>query len=210
MVDGAVRPGPGRARVVVDLLRDLWGDELPRTVDPALTLIEDALALDDESGREDRVVVQGDGLTHEALAALLRLVPVTAARRLLPPDLLGRLGAPDGEEPRASAPLMDPAVGAWELDPGTGRVSWDARCAQLLGAEGSGAPLSHQLEAEVHPEDRDAVRDALAEALTSGGEYRARFRARQADGSWAWRSSSGRVVRLPDGGSRLLGLIAAS
>ncbi|WP_369070261.1 PAS domain-containing protein [Kineococcus terrestris] len=198
-----------RAREVADLLRGIWGDDLPRTADPALTLLEDAVAVDDEGGRARRVVVQGDHLSHETLTALLRLVPAATARQLVPPELLGRLDAPDGDELRVSAPLLDPAVGAWELDPATGRVSWDARCAQLLGSSTSGAPLSHQLEVEVHPEDRDGVREALARALASGGEYRARFRALQADGSWAWRTSTGRVVRLPDGGPRLLGLIAA-
>lgn len=204
-----------RARHLITRLRDMWGEEMPPTPDPVFSILLDAVALDDEGGREGDLIVQGDGFSYETFAHLVRLLPPGVADQLLPPDLLHRLKTtlsgkytlPD--DVRVSMPLFAPSVGAWELDLRSGLVSWDARCAALLDVEQTGAPLAQQLSEATHPDDRDRVETCLTTAFTTGEDYEARFRTRVADGSWAWRVSNGRVVRLPDGGARIVGLLAA-
>lgn len=80
-----------RARHVRDLLLELWGDELPPTPDPELTVLTDALALDDR-GRRHGVLTQRDGLTIEVLHQLLRARdPIQQRLLLLPPGLQQQL-----------------------------------------------------------------------------------------------------------------------
>jgi hypothetical protein len=74
-----------RAHHVRRLLKDLWGDELPPAPDPELTVLIDALALDDDHGREQELVTQRDGLTIEVLHRLLRAHGPVQERLLLLP-----------------------------------------------------------------------------------------------------------------------------
>ena len=60
-----------RAENVRAVLRDMWGDELPASKDPVLDILIDAVAIDDEFGRQHHLVVQGDGLSQEQLRAAL-------------------------------------------------------------------------------------------------------------------------------------------
>src|SRR5690606_16367595 len=64
-----------------------------------------------------------------------------------------------------------------------------------------GMPLE-TVFASVHPEDRERVADAVAEALARGGRYRCEYRVRRADGRYGWIVASGRVER--DGAGRPL------
>ncbi|WP_380260632.1 PAS domain-containing protein [Kineococcus sp. GCM10028916] len=204
-----------RARHLVKLLQDMWGEEMPATPDPPFTILLDAVALDDEAGRGRRLVVQGDGLSYELLAQVVNLLPATT-RKQLPRPLQQHLEL--YLPPTASLPsvppalpqlsLLTPAVGTWELDSRTGHISWDARCADLLDVRDSGAPLARQLSEVIHSDDREHVEQALATALATGGDYDAHFRTRLSDGTWAWRHGSGRVVQPPDGEARILGLMA--
>lgn len=61
-----------RAENVRAVLRDMWGDELPTSMDPVLDILIDAVAIDDDFGRQHHLVVQGDGLSQEQLRAALR------------------------------------------------------------------------------------------------------------------------------------------
>ena len=200
------------------LLQDMWGEEMPATPDPAFTILLDAVALDDEAGRGRWLVVQGDGLSYELLAQVTNLLPATT-RRQLPQPLRQHLelylppASSSPSEPSAlpqlsQPPLLNPAVGTWELDSRTGHIAWDVRCADLLDVRDSGAPLARQLSEVIHSDDREHVEHALATALATGGDYDAHFRTRLSDGTWAWRHGSGRVVQPPDSGARILGLMA--
>ncbi|MFB9376644.1 hypothetical protein ACFFKU_04475 [Kineococcus gynurae] len=52
-------------------LEALWGDELPPTADPVRDVLADAIAVDDQAGREGDLVVQGDQLSLTVLVTLL-------------------------------------------------------------------------------------------------------------------------------------------
>ena len=71
-------------------MRELWGDEMPPAEDPPLTIFADAVALDDQHGTADGLVVQGDGLRVEALARLVGDAPDVAARLAVLPAALRR------------------------------------------------------------------------------------------------------------------------
>lgn len=59
-----------RAERVQALLKQLWGEELPPGPAAALTVLIDAVGVDDFYGAEDRLVSQGDGLSYQVLATL--------------------------------------------------------------------------------------------------------------------------------------------
>ena len=81
-----------RALAVRGLLGDLWGNHLPNTPDPWLTMTVDGVASDDQVGRDHGYVVFGDGLTLEVLRSLVRAHPdPTHAMAALPPALRNRL-----------------------------------------------------------------------------------------------------------------------
>ena len=81
-----------RAAIVRAGLRRLWGEELPPGIEPVLKVLVDAVALDDEHGVGEDLVVQSDALTLSTLASLLRSPCAPEERlELLPPLLRRRL-----------------------------------------------------------------------------------------------------------------------
>jgi len=204
-----------RAEQVRLLLDGLWGDESPPGRDPRLTVLVDALTGDDESGRAEQVVVQGDGLSYRQLAAAVRAGEGSGAGHL-PPGLVGRLRDAGALAPlpvsRGMAALPDERAGAWDLDPGTGVVSFDAVTARLLGfghGDGWCDIESVGLQA-LHPDDQFHVASAIEETLSTRRPYQVRFRARLPHGDYAWRASRARVLTgARTGALRLVGFVAA-
>jgi len=206
-----------RAEQVRQLLDGLWGDEDPPSRDPRLTVLVDALTGDDENGRGEQVVVHGDGLTYRRLVEALTAAgdPCTGLGRL-PPALVERLRHAGALEPlrvsRGMAALPDEHAGAWELDSGTGVLSFDSVTARLLGVghtEGWCDMESTGLRA-LHPDDQFHVASALEETLTTRRPYQVRFRARLPHGDYAWRASRARVVSGDRHDSvHLVGFVAA-
>ncbi|MEZ0492930.1 hypothetical protein AB2L28_11875 [Kineococcus sp. TBRC 1896] len=204
-----------RAERVRTALEALWGDDLPDAPDPALTVLVDAVALDDQQGADERLVVQGDGLGYEALARVLADVRSSATLHLVPAALRARLAgvlpaAGRGVDLRAAgeAALPSETTGAWEYDAAGDTVSWDARSGALcgLGPTPGHAPLPEWLRRGVHEEDRTLVATALRSSAATGLPYDVRFRlAPPRDGVLLAR---GRVLAAPDGRVRVLGFAA--
>lgn len=87
MDDGArLRAAHVRAELVA-----LWGDDLPPTNDPVLSILSDAVAVDDQFGVDGDLVVQGDRLTVAVLAAALAAPDVATRLAALPAALRGRV-----------------------------------------------------------------------------------------------------------------------
>lgn len=224
-----------RAEKIAALLEALWGDQPPISPNPQMTALIDAVAGDDEHGRASRLVVHGDELTYAQLAqAVLDPGPRLAALARLPPRLLQRLiatGVVDDAVSPGMAALPDQHCGAWELEAGTGTISYDATCARLMGnghtagagpfalqldAGGTGAPPApdtgrgSRTTPTLHPDDRSAVVAALRESLSTGQDYEMRFRVLLSDGTWAWRASRARLLpATATTARRLVGFIAA-
>ena len=204
-----------RAERVAALLVQLWGDRPPPSSNPQLTTLVDAVAGDDEHGREDGLVVHGDELSHQRLVRALR-------HRGSLEEALGELPDRLADRLRDSGLLTSPALsagttalpsadcGAWELDTATGTIAYDAVAARILGAGHAGGRglLPANTGDGVHPDDRAAVAAELAEAVRTGRPYEARFRTLQPDGGYTWCVSRARVL-LGAGAPRLVGFIAA-
>ncbi|WP_282026573.1 PAS domain-containing protein [Limimaricola cinnabarinus] len=107
---------------------------------------------------------------------------------------------------RMSADLAD--LGSWELDPATRKITACPRAAALFGLPEDEAPwpLAAVL-ARLHPEDREAMRAQLRAVLEEDAETAGVYRVRDAEGQTRWLSTRGRMVRLFDGSTRLIGAL---
>jgi diguanylate cyclase (GGDEF)-like protein/PAS domain S-box-containing protein len=112
-----------------------------------------------------------------------------------------------GEERQRLANLLEATnVGTWSIDLQRGTVSYDERCADLLGQgqePRDDLPLGDWI-ACIHEQDRDAVATAISEARVHPEAHVLReFRMQHADGRWIWLLTRGRVLEQDDAGRGL-------
>ena len=87
-------------------------------------------------------------------------------------------------------------VGTWEWSIESGAVHWSENMEPLHGrAAGSFDGTFENVLADIHPQDRDRIRNAAAQAMESTGDYHVEYRVDTADGATRWVESKGRVVR---------------
>lgn len=101
----------------------------------------------------------------------------------------------------AQRALRDKVQGYEQALGATGVAVWDAEL-----------PLGNpeELLLQVHPDDRDATRRSLSQAMESAaGDYAAEHRMRAPGGEWRWTLSRGRVVQR-DGEGRALRLLGTN
>jgi len=101
--------------------------------------------------------------------------------------------------------------GIWDRNLVTGRISHNRRWCAMLGLDDRW--LNHgaaDLNALIHPEDRERVSAAVAGCLAGGGAYVAEYRLCHADGHWLWVRDRGDVVDYGKDGQprRMVGSIA--
>lgn len=95
--------------------------------------------------------------------------------------------------------------GIWEWNIPSDCVYWDTDTWHLLGysAPAGAAPMSYtSFRACIHPEDLDAVENAIYHnlLLSRKERYAVAMRLRRADGGWQWVQARGRVVVRDDDG----------
>lgn len=93
-------------------------------------------------------------------------------------------------------------IGSFDWDLRTDRMDWDDRLQAMFGYE-PGEFVPHMTEAfsRIHPDDRPIVEAAVAEAVESGGDYRAEFRILPPDRPVRWIAARGRTRVDGDGRS---------
>jgi PAS domain S-box-containing protein len=97
-------------------------------------------------------------------------------------------------EERTRFALEAARVGIWDLDFATGALEWSEILEFQYGLEpGSFGGTFEAFVALVHPEDRDALRLAFAQASQSGGDCTLSHRTRLPDGTVRWISGAGRI-----------------
>ena len=96
-------------------------------------------------------------------------------------------------------------LGSWEVDLGTGVMTCSDICKANFGRQ-PGRPFTYEdLIASIHPDDRERVRAAVAEAVAGGGDYDVEYRNIWPDGEVHWVLVRGRVAR-DAAGARIAGV----
>jgi len=96
--------------------------------------------------------------------------------------------------------------GGWEWDRRSGEIILSDKTRELLGV-GRDEPISfEQFQLHIHPDDRERRERAIAAAWI-GGVHANEYRVVRPDGEVRWLSSRGRVIRGPDGGERMFGVV---
>ncbi|BDI33613.1 hypothetical protein CCAX7_56640 [Capsulimonas corticalis] len=100
-------------------------------------------------------------------------------------------------------------MGTWEWDSKTEQTHWSSNFEAIHGLLPNTfqGRYSEYLD-RIHPEDRDAVVAAVAQAVETGMDYKAEYRIPQADGGNLWIASKGRMVMDAEG--RLTRMVGVS
>jgi two-component system CheB/CheR fusion protein len=151
----------------------------------------------------------GSGPLHERLLLLQSFMAAAAITGLL-------LGAALSERRRAEAAARQNAarlelalqagnMGTWEWDLHAGTVVWSPGVEAIHGLPpGSFGGTFEAYAGDIHPEDREAVKGALAATLEQGSELRMEYRIVRPDGGMRWVEGRGRLTRDATGRPRRL------
>jgi two-component system cell cycle sensor histidine kinase/response regulator CckA len=123
-------------------------------------------------------------------------------------DLQHQTTAMRRSEERKQFALGVARMGVWELDLIDNEMTWSETMAPVFGLTPEQAPTSKEaFFALIHPADRQAVEDSLAEALREGTNHELEFRAIWPDGRERWVAGQAQLLRDLDGKPvRLLGV----
>ena len=73
-------------------------------------------------------------------------------------------------------------VGYWRMDAATRTLTWSETLASAFGMDPAKTPVPAEVNARLHPDDRDGIKAMLAEAMASSDPISHQFRLRMADG----------------------------
>jgi PAS domain S-box-containing protein len=115
--------------------------------------------------------------------------------------LIGReQAALRASEERLRLALDAGRMGNWEWNVRTSEVVWSTELEALHGlAPGSFAGTFDAYEKDIHPDDRQAVRLAIAGTLQTGSDHHVEYRIVRPDGEVRWVEGRGRVYRDESG-----------
>ncbi len=135
---------------------------------------------------------------------LLTALALTATRRATRHERQQAAALRESQAQRERA-LLGSSDGFWEWDLRRGTAYFSPRFEMLLGhAPGTLPPLVPDVQALLHPDDREPAREALRRHLQEGAPYDIELRMRHLDGRWRWlrsralsdRGADGRELRL--------------
>ncbi|WP_416465705.1 ATP-binding protein [Sphingomonas sp. VDB2] len=90
-------------------------------------------------------------------------------------------------------------MGSWTFDTATGVLDASGLCRRNFGRDPA-LPFSYaDLQAAIHPEDRDWVNTAIRDSLTSGRDYDVEYQVMTPDGEVRWIAVRAQPTRLADG-----------
>jgi len=111
-------------------------------------------------------------------------------------------------EQRLRTALEGGQMGLWEWDVENDVAVWDERVCQLLGVEKQEPIPSDAFFRRVHRDDQEALRARFEEALATGADFQAEFRAVRPNGEIVWLASHSVVLRDEERcGARMLGIM---
>lgn len=98
-------------------------------------------------------------------------------------------------EERLKLALSAGVIGSWDWDIAAGKLVVDEHLAGIYGVDAEKASRGAAVEEflrVIHPEDKDAVWQAVQSAIAIGGEFAREYRVLRADGSVRWILARGR------------------
>ncbi|MFD1787916.1 CheR family methyltransferase [Sphingomonas floccifaciens] len=98
------------------------------------------------------------------------------------------------ERERLDLAIKAAGIGVWEYCPETGETVLDGVERRMFDIDAAEAGRIDPLMERIDPEDRDAVRAALIDAVARNEDYEATFRVRGEDGEVRWVKGFGRTV----------------
>jgi two-component system cell cycle sensor histidine kinase/response regulator CckA len=91
-------------------------------------------------------------------------------------------------------------MGLWSWDTTSDRVIWDDQTCLIFGCKPGAGPATYAEYLDMlHPEDRAAVEQSIAEALRTGVYHDLEHRISRPDGTVRWLLGKGALFRSPDG-----------
>lgn len=91
-------------------------------------------------------------------------------------------------------------IALWELKVKTGKLTLSDRYYEMFGIERTEDPGKvDDMQARIHPEDRELVREIALQHVENGTPYQVVFRMRHEDGRYLWVESHGAVSRDENG-----------
>ena len=153
---------------------------------------------------------------HQSLILLQTFMGVLAGTALLLAAAIAERRTSEGREREAAEILRrredvlalamrGGSMGAWSRNLASNEVWWSRELEEIVGLEPGAFDRTEEGFFEfVHPDDRNAVRDAVASALASRSDYIVEFRFRHGTGEWRWMEGRGRAVVGDDGQPRTL------
>jgi two-component system cell cycle sensor histidine kinase/response regulator CckA len=103
-------------------------------------------------------------------------------------------------EERMRYALQCANVGIWDTNLQTGTVKWSEIQEQHYGFAPGTFPGTHEaVEARLHPEDRNSIRELEKQIRDGANDLTVTYRVMQPDGAMRWISGIGRIVRDEDG-----------
>jgi len=136
---------------------------------------------------------------------LIMLVMIAAGVRLLHRNVTPLARELALSEERVQLALEGSGLALWDWDIGTGRVFLSRQWQEMLGGTPRPSAIHiDELRALMHPDDRDAVNDQMAQVLRgTKSRFDADHRVRTTGGGWKWIRSRGETVeRKRDGIAR--------
>ncbi len=96
-------------------------------------------------------------------------------------------------------------IGTWDWDPVTGVTEWSDHLRDLMGIPVDAQLTADSILAMVHPDDRERLLAAIAEAQAQRCEYQLEMRMIRSDGAVRWISNRGVPLVDAEGRARIVG-----
>jgi PAS domain S-box-containing protein len=153
------------------------------------------------------LAIASEALGRGEAARVPETAPVDEVR-LLARSFQGAIGALRASEERLRMALAAGRMGNWEWNVRTNEVAWSADLEAIHGLEPGTFPGTFAAyEKDIHPEDRESVRQAIERNLGGGGDHHIEYRIVRPDGSTRWVEGRGKVFRDESGApSRVVGV----
>ncbi len=149
-------------------------------------------------------ILVGGLLVTSLLGAFLLVV---TGRSVLVAGLVGeRTAALRGREAQLAEAEAIANLGSWSWDLVSDRVVWSEELSRIHGTRPGACTSLIQWMDRVHPQDREAVSDALEATRSGGGPFEVSYRVVRPDGETRYVEGRGRLVAAEDGASpKLIG-----